>query len=132
MKAVQDCTGFIFSTFHMIVYFQMIGYHEKRISRGYIYCKFCLKLPLKRRPKNDFQDQLSLNAGRKYCRMPTLEHSAILSTFIKLPLRSFFFLFIFEWQLKTGFAVLICRISSFYQYDTHCEIFLYLLSLFRN
>ena len=28
-----------------------------------------------------FQDQLSLNAGQKYCRM---ENSAILSTFIKL------------------------------------------------
>ena len=31
----------------------------------------------KRRPKNGFQDRLSLNAGQKY--------SAILSTFIKLP-----------------------------------------------
>ena len=32
-----------------------------------------------------FQDQLSLNAGEKYCRMLQREHSAILSTFIKLP-----------------------------------------------
>ena len=32
-----------------------------------------------------FQDQLSLNAGQKYCRMLQGEHSAILSTFIKLP-----------------------------------------------
>ena len=30
-------------------------------------------------------DQLSLNAGQKYCRMLQGEHSAILSTFIKLP-----------------------------------------------
>ena len=29
-----------------------------------------------------FQDQLLLNAGQKYCRMPQEEHSAILSTFI--------------------------------------------------
>ena len=36
-----------------------------------------------RRQKLGFQDRLSLNAGQKYCRM--LEHSAILSTFIKLP-----------------------------------------------
>ena len=32
-----------------------------------------------------FKDQLSLNAGQKYCRMLQREHSAILSTFIKLP-----------------------------------------------
>ena len=30
------------------------------------------------------QDQLSLNAGQKYCRMLPLEHSAILLTFVKL------------------------------------------------
>ena len=31
------------------------------------------------------EDQLLCNAGQKYCRMLPLEHSAILSTFIKLP-----------------------------------------------
>ena len=41
-----------------------------------------------------FQDQLSLNAGHKYCRMLQWEHSAILLTYIKLlfysePLYSF-------------------------------------------
>ena len=35
--------------------------------------------------KIKFQDQLSLNAGQKYCRMLQGEHSAILSTSIKLP-----------------------------------------------
>ena len=35
--------------------------------------------------KNGFQDQLSLNAGQKYCRMLPLEHSAIVLTCIKLP-----------------------------------------------
>ena len=36
-----------------------------------------------------------------------LEHSAILSTFIKLPFAiKTFFLSIFEWPLKTGFTVL--------------------------
>ena len=41
-----------------------------------------------------FQDQLWLNAGQKYCRMLQREHSAILSTFIKLPfvIKIFFFL----------------------------------------
>ena len=44
--------------------------------------KPCLKWPLKK------EDQLSLNAGQKYCRMLQGlqgEHSAILLTFIKLP-----------------------------------------------
>ena len=41
--------------------------------------------PLSKRQKIGFQDQLSLNAGQKYCRMLQGEHSAIISTFIKLP-----------------------------------------------
>ena len=50
------------------------------------YSKICLKRPLKKNTKNwGFQYQLSLNAGQKYCRMLHGEHSAILSTFIKLP-----------------------------------------------
>ena len=44
-----------------------------------------LKRPLKKKTKNGFQDRLSLNAGQKYCRMLPLEHSAILSTLIKIP-----------------------------------------------
>ena len=50
-----------------------------------IYSKTCLKRPLKKKIKIGFQDKLSLNAGQKYCRMLQGEHSAILSTFIKLP-----------------------------------------------
>ena len=38
-----------------------------------------------KRPKIGFQDQLSVNAGQKHCRMLQGEHSAILSTYIKLP-----------------------------------------------
>ena len=48
------------------------------------YSKTCVKQLLLKRPKIGFQDQLSLNAGQKYCRMLQGEHSAILSTFIKL------------------------------------------------
>ena len=56
--------------------------------------------------KNGFQDQLSLNAGQKYCRMLQVEHSAILSTFIKLPIIiKIYVLSIFEWQFYTGFTV---------------------------
>ena len=49
------------------------------------YSKTCVKRPLSKRQKIGFQDQLSLNASQKYCRMLQWEHSAILSTFIKLP-----------------------------------------------
>ena len=60
-----------------------------------------------RRPKIGFQDRLSLNAGQKYFRMLQGEHSAILSTFIKLPfVIKVFVLSIFEWPLKTCFTVL--------------------------
>ena len=75
-----------------------------------------------------FQDQLSLNAGQKYCRMLQGEHSAILSTCIELPhgFRTFV-LSIFEWPLKTGFTVyetklglifhVNCLLAGFYMYD---------------
>ena len=70
------------------------------------YSKTCLKGPLSKRPKIGFQDQLLLNAVQKYCRMLQGEHSAILSTFIKLPfVIKIFVLSIFEWLLKTGFTV---------------------------
>ena len=70
------------------------------------YSKTCLKQPLSKRPEIGFQDQISLNAGQKYCRMLQREHSAILSSFIKLPfVIKTFVLSIFEWPLKTGFTV---------------------------
>ena len=51
---------------------------------------------VKKKTKIGFQDRLSLNAGQKYCRMLQGEHSAIIMTFIKLPLslRSLFCLFL--------------------------------------
>ena len=67
-----------------------------------MYSKTCLKRPLSKRPKMDFQDQLSLNVGQKYCRMFQGEHSVILFTFIKLPfVIKIFVLSILEWPLKT-------------------------------
>ena len=50
-----------------------------------IYSKTCVKRPFTKRPKIGFQNQLSLNADQKYCRMLQGKHSAILLTFIKLP-----------------------------------------------
>ena len=58
---------------------------SKWIKHDFLYSKTCVKRPLSKRQKIGFYDQLLLNAGQKYCRMLPLEHSAILSTFIKLP-----------------------------------------------
>ena len=70
--------------------------------------KTCVKWPLSKRRKIGFQDQLSLNAGQKYCRMLQGEHSAILLTFIKLPFVSkTFVLSIFEWQFQTGYIAFL-------------------------
>ena len=61
----------------------------------------------KRIPKIGFQCLLSLNAGQKYCRMLQGEHSAILSTFIKLPfsIKTIVLSNFFKWLLKTGFTL---------------------------
>ena len=60
------------------------------------YSKTGLKQPLKKRPKNGFQDRLLLNAGQKYCFRPALTYHLSFKTFV---------LSIFEWPLKTGFNV---------------------------
>ena len=75
------------------------------------YSKTCVKRLLSKRLKIVFQDQLSLNAGQKYCRMFPLEHSAILSTFHSAILLTFLILSyhlslsIFERPFYTGFTV---------------------------
>ena len=51
---------------------------------------------LQKKTKIGFQDQLSLNAGQTYCRMLQGEHSAILSTFIKL-----------QFVIKIGFCLFL-------------------------
>ena len=78
-----------------------------------LYSKTCVKRPLSERLKIDFQYQLSLNAGQKYCRMLQGEHSALLLTFIKLPfVVKIFVLSIFEWSLYTGFTVWAPKFKS--------------------
>ena len=83
------------------------SYIEELGSESYtLYSKPCLKRQLKKKTKIGFQDQLLLNAGQKRCRMLQWEHSAILSTFIKLPfVIKLFVLPNFEWPLKTGLTV---------------------------
>ena len=66
--------------------------------------------PPSKKTRIGFQDQLSLNAGQNHYRM----HSAILSTFIKLPsVIKIFVLSIFEWSLKTGFTVVLLSVMTF-------------------
>ena len=75
--------------------------------------KTCVKWPLSKRPKIGFQDQLSLNASQKYCRMLQEEHSAILSTFIKLTFVIKIFVFsIFEWPFYTSFTVTLLKVLT--------------------
>ena len=71
-----------------------------------LYSKICVKRPISKRQTIGFQDQISLNAGQKYLRMLKGEHSAILSTFIKLPfVIKIFILSIFECLFYTSFTV---------------------------
>ena len=64
------------------------------------------------------KDQLSLNAGQKYCRMLQGEHSAIFLTFIKVPFAiKIYVLLFFEWLLKIGFTVL-----TTYMYFLFCGV----------
>ena len=84
-----DCSEKSFQEYHLRVSnilgpdqtgrFVGLGQNRNCLQR-YMYSKTCLKRPLSKRPNFGFQDQLSLNAGRKYCRMFQGEHSAILST----------------------------------------------------
>ena len=88
-----------------VLYFIPTHWHSHLYAYMYIDCwlysKTCLKRPLKK------EDQLSLNAGQKYCRMLQGEHSASFLTFIKLPfVIKIFVLSFFEWLLKTCLTVL--------------------------
>ena len=77
------------------------------------YSKTCVKRPLSKRPKIGYQDQLSLNAGQKYCRMLQEEHSAILPTFIRLQfVIRIIALSIFEWPFYTGFYCILSKGNS--------------------
>ena len=81
-----------------------------------IQLNLCKTVTLKK-TKNGFPNQLSLNAGQKYCRMLQREHSAILSTFIKLPVViKTFALSIFEvllHKVKVMMCYEICNNSVF-------------------
>ena len=79
---------------------KVINHYYNWQTLFWVYNKTFPKQPLSKTPKIGFQNQISLNAGQKYCRMLQREHSAILSTLIKLPfVIKIFVVFIFEWPL---------------------------------
>ena len=87
-----------------------------------MYSKACLKRPLKDRQNKGLNGKWQLNEGRKYCRMLPFEHSAILSTFIKLPfVIKIFVLSTLEWPFYTGFTV-YCISCCFMHLD--CRTFM--------
>ena len=76
------------------------------------YSKTCVKGPLSKRPKIGFQDY-HLMQVKSIAECSFWEHSAILSTFIKLPfVIKIFVLSIFEWPLYTGFTVFTLTILT--------------------
>ena len=105
-----------------------LGATSIQTVKGWLYThsKTCVKQPILKRPKIDFQEQLLLNAGQKYCRMLQREHSAILSTFIELPfVIKIFVLSTFEWLFYTGFAV-------FHKYQTLINCLISILVFFAG
>ena len=75
---------YLFYTIYISVYYEILSCEEwyQSLSNS----KTCVKRPLSKGPKIGFQYQLSVTAGQKYSRMLKGEHSAILLTFIKLPI----------------------------------------------
>ena len=79
------------------------------------YSKTCVKLPFSKRPKIGFQEQLSLNAGRKYCRMLiyyslslSIYHPLILSIYHPLSILQYFRpLLIYHLSLRSLFCLFL-------------------------
>ena len=66
------------------------------------------------------------NSGQKYCRMLQREHSAILSTFIKLPVAiKIFVVSIFEWPFYSGFTVvyILLSVKNGIEFQYHSIVF---------
>ena len=77
------------------------------------YSKTCLKRPLKKKTKSGFSRMQVKIISEE-------EHSAILSTFIKLPFATkTFVLSIFEWPPKTGFTVSLYMMKNISANEFH-------------
>ena len=112
-----------------------VSYHGNAISRC---SKTTVKRPLSIRHKIDFQDQLSLNAGQKYCRIQYFRPSFS----YHLSLRSLFCLFssgcIVHIYIKEGlpFGILMqdnrLLIEFFKNLLQEVAYFLFVLAMVRN
>ena len=100
-------------------------------GQSYILVLLTTKAATLKKTKHCFSRPIiSLNAGQTYCRMLQGEHSAILSTFIKLPIiTQIFVLSIFEWPLKTGFTVYVLEDKSIIMVLCNRSLNLFLLSM---
>ena len=77
------------------------------------YSKTCVKWPLSKGQKLGFKTNYHLMQVKSICRMLQGEHSAILSTFIRLAfVIKIFILPIFEWPFYTGFTVFFKFINN--------------------
>ena len=73
--------------------------------------KTCLKPPLKKKTEIGFQDELSLICRLKVLQNAPREHSAILSTFIKLP-------FVVKTFVLSILAAVLDRFNCIFEQDT--------------
>ena len=87
LNVIVDSHYYLNETVLLSIQNTCLNWWVKRYLQFYLwyYNKTCVKWPLSKWPKIGFQNQLSLYAGQKYCRTLQGEHSAILSTSIKLP-----------------------------------------------
>ena len=133
----------------MVLSFEHSVYPDKLVSDEDLhmmltlkYSKTCVKWPLSKRPKNVFQECFSLNAVKSiaerfkgsilqnypqgaFCKMLQREHSAILLTFIKLPVViKIFVLSSFEWPFYTGFTVPQYALIKACAFIRSCMVFL--------
>ena len=113
---------------HVHVYAVSLSLLQLRF--GYLlYSKTCLKPSLKKKTILDFKTDYRLLQGQKYCRMLQGEHSAILSTYIKLPLRLLFCLFL-SGRLRQVLLYTTTEIDRLF--CVRCRVIINRLSMSKN
>ena len=101
VESIEEC-----SKWNILQYFRPSLYKLPIVIKMFVLSIF--EWPLRKTNNWFSRPIITNNTGRKYCRMLKVEYSAILSTFIKLPIViKMFVLSIFEWRFYTGFTVCI-------------------------
>ena len=90
--------------------------HKAPTQKNFSFEKYTVNLfktATLKKTENWFSRPITINAFQKYCRMLQGEHSAILSTFIKLPfVIKISVLSNFEWPFYAGFLYSDCRLKQ--------------------